>query len=273
MNTKKLRLTHELPEVIVERGWRYHHVGIPYHHPKTGEQYKEHLKMASYGFDTSPYGVEWFRLDKETVVQIHDLVRTVPHVAFEVDNLEEELKGKEILINPHRLLDGVTIAMFLHNGAPIELMQFDNQHKQSKALGANQHKTLNSIDYLPRKRLKHEQPAVVTQHGWQYHHIGIPYIHPKPGETYYEHLKLAVLGFPTSPYGVEWVRFQDDCAVPEIVRNVAHVAFEVDDLKKALHNKEILIEPGAPSGGVHVAFILHDGAPIELMEFDKNRKK
>ena len=122
-------------------------------------------------------------------------------------------------------------------------------------------------------RLTHEQPAVITEHGWRYHHIGIPYIQPKPGEKYDEHLKIATLGFETSPYGIEWIRFEKDCPVPDIVRNVAHLAFEVDNLDEALKNKDILLAPGSPSRGIRVAFIIHDGAPIELMEFNNKSEK
>jgi hypothetical protein len=31
--------------------------------------------------------------------------------------------------------------------------------------------------------------------------------------------------------------------------------------------REILIPPNSPSGGVRIAFIVENGAPIELMEF------
>ena len=125
-------------------------------------------------------------------------------------------------------------------------------------------------DFLKRKRLKHEQPAAIER-GWRYHHMGIPYTEPKAGEQHYEHLKIFVHGFETSPYGIEWMRFEKDCQVPEIVRTVPHIAFEVDDLDEALKDKEILLEPGTPSGGVRAAMILHDGAPIELIEFHKDK--
>lgn len=82
-------------------------------------------------------------------------------------------------------------------------------------------------------------------------------------------LGIHVLGFDTSPYGVEWIRFDAGCDVPEIVRTVPHVAFAVDDLDEALTGKTILIAPNRPSAGVRVAFILDDGAPIELLEFSK----
>jgi hypothetical protein len=76
-----------------------------------------------------------------------------------------------------------------------------------------------------------------------------------------------VCGFETSPYGVERMRFDAHCQVPEIVKTVPHLAFVVDDLDTALQGKQILIAPNSPSPGVRVAFILDDGAPIELLEF------
>ena len=76
--------------------------------------------------------------------------------------------------------------------------------------------------------------------------------------------------FETSPYGIEWIRFEKECQVPDVVRNVPHIAFEVDDLDEALKGKEILLKPGVPSGGVRAAMILHNGAPVELIEFRNN---
>ena len=55
--------------------------------------------------------------------------------------------------------------------------------------------------------------------------------------------------------------------LPEVVRTVPHIAFEVDDLAAALEGREILIAPNSPSEGVTVAMILADGAPVELLEF------
>ena len=41
----------------------------------------------------------------------------------------------------------------------------------------------------------------------------------------------------------------------------------MDNLDAALEGKQILIPPNSPSHGVRVAFILDDGAPIELLEY------
>jgi hypothetical protein len=81
------------------------------------------------------------------------------------------------------------------------------------------------------------------------HHIGIPTTEAKPGETHLKHLKLFVVSHEKSEFGVEWMRFEADAAVSELA------------------GREILIPPNSPSDGVRVAFIVENGAPIELLEF------
>ena len=62
------------------------------------------------------------------------------------------------------------------------------------------------------------------------------------------------------------MRFEPEAPVPELVRTVPHVAFEVDDLSAEIAGEEILIAPNSPSPGVTVAFIVENGAPLQ---FDK----
>src|SRR5512141_2083388 len=102
----------------------------------------------------------------------------------------------------------------------------------------------------------------------RYHHLGIPTQVPRPGERYLPDHGVYVSGYETSPYRIEWMRFEPGSPVPEIVRTVPHVAFEVDDLEEALKGKEILIAPNSPSAGVTVAFILDNGAPVEFLKVE-----
>jgi len=88
-----------------------------------------------------------------------------------------------------------------------------------------------------------------------------------PDEVHLGHLKIHVSGFATSPYGIEWIRFDPDCVVSDLVRTVPHVAFEVDNLAAALTGQTLLGEVSSPSEGVRVAMIVDNGAPIELLEF------
>ena len=117
-------------------------------------------------------------------------------------------------------------------------------------------------------RQDHEAPSVIAAQGWRYHHIGIPTQTPRAGEQYLADFKMYVSGFESSPYGIEWMRFDADSPLPEIIKSVPHVAFEVDDLEAALEGKEILTPPNCPSEGVTVAMIIDNGAPVELLEFD-----
>ena len=79
---------------------------------------------------------------------------------------------------------------------------------------------------------------------------------------------MHVAGYETSPYGIEWMRFDDDCSLPSLVKTIPHVAFEVDDLEAELEGREILIPPNSPSPGIRVAFIVDDGAPVELLQIE-----
>ncbi len=78
-----------------------------------------------------------------------------------------------------------------------------------------------------------------------------------------------VSGFETSPYGIEWMRFDDDSPISELVRTVPHLAFEVDQLESALQGKEVLVGPESLGDGIRMAMIIDDGAPIELLEFHR----
>ena len=101
---------------------------------------------------------------------------------------------------------------------------------------------------------------------FRYHHLGIPYQTPKEGEIYLKDYKCYHCGFRESEFGIEWMRYETDCPLPEIVKTQPHVAFEVDDVYQAVRGRQVIIEPNSPSEGVVVAFIEENGAPIEFIQ-------
>ncbi len=103
----------------------------------------------------------------------------------------------------------------------------------------------------------------------RYHHLGIPTNRDLPEANYIADYKMYASGYMESPYGVEWMKFDPDCPLPELVKTVPHVAFVVEDLEGAIAGEEVLIAPNRPSPGVTVAFIVHNGAPVELLKFDR----
>jgi len=122
---------------------------------------------------------------------------------------------------------------------------------------------------MDTSRLDFELPLAVEKWGWKYHHLGIPTGIVMPGEKYLPQFKLYVSGFSTSPFGVEWMRFEDDSPIHPLIKRVPHIAFKVDDLEKELRTRglKMITEPNQPAEGITVAMIDHNGAPIELIEF------
>jgi hypothetical protein len=101
----------------------------------------------------------------------------------------------------------------------------------------------------------------------KYHHLGIPTTTPKPGESYLQEFKVFCTDHEDNPFAIQWMRYEPACPLPDHVKTLPHLAFEVDDLAEALQGHEVLIEPNSPSDGVTVAFVLWHGMPIEFLEF------
>lgn len=125
------------------------------------------------------------------------------------------------------------------------------------------------MNNLNEDRKDHEQPWATGEWGWRFHHLGIPTDRQMDGENYLPLFKLYVSGFEKSPFGIEWMRFEAGSPVHELIRKVPHLAFEVDDLDKELSRLpfEIITYPNVTDPGIRVAFIVHNGAPVELIEF------
>ena len=101
----------------------------------------------------------------------------------------------------------------------------------------------------------------------KYHHIGIPTTANFEGEIDLPHLKITVTDHKNNPFGIQWQRYWEDAPYPDLVKLIPHVAFEVDDLDKALDGQNVIIQPNSPSAGVIVAFIEVNGAPVELLQY------
>jgi hypothetical protein len=94
-----------------------------------------------------------------------------------------------------------------------------------------------------------------------------------PGERYLPGHYVWVSGYEESNYKIEWMRYEPECTLPEIVKTIPHVAFEVDNLIEAIRGKKVIIEPNSPSEGVLVAFIEENGAPIEFIQLKHATKR
>jgi len=108
-------------------------------------------------------------------------------------------------------------------------------------------------------RLDSAPPFVIINWRWRYHHLGIPTPVTRTGEKYIPQYKMYVSGFSASPFGIEWMRFEEGCPLPELIQTVPHVAFEVEDIDRALQGFNVIFPPGSPSEGVRSAMIAYEG--------------
>ena len=125
-----------------------------------------------------------------------------------------------------------------------------------------------------KHRSENELSEAIEEWGWKYHHLGIPTQKKMPGERYLPQFKFFVSGLSTSPFGIEWMRFEKNSLVDKLIQTIPHLAFEVADLDYELANRNLMViaEPNSPSEGIRVALVLHKGAPIELIEYGELKK-
>ena len=102
---------------------RFHHIGIPTTEPKEGEIHSADSKLFITDIDSHPYRVEWLRFEPGSPMP--ELIQTVPHVAFAVDDLQKAIEGKEVIHGPTISASGTQLAFIVEGGAPIEFMQVD----------------------------------------------------------------------------------------------------------------------------------------------------
>lgn len=100
---------------------KINHFGIPTTRPQDGEVFNEGLNVHLTDFAQSPNRIEYLRFEPGSCM--HDLIQTVPHIAYEVPNLEEALVGAKVLFPATVCSDTLKIAFIEEEGIPLELME------------------------------------------------------------------------------------------------------------------------------------------------------
>jgi hypothetical protein len=102
----------------------------------------------------------------------------------------------------------------------------------------------------------------------RFHHVGVITDAVQPAEIYVPETKVFVTNPLDHPYRIEYLRFEADSPVTGPVRNLPHLAFEVDNLRAEINGEDVLLGPFQPMLGLQVVFIQKDGAVFEYMQFD-----
>ncbi|ODT67161.1 hypothetical protein ABS71_11300, partial [bacterium SCN 62-11] len=81
--------------------YTFHHTGIPTDQKREGETYAASVRM--YTSDNGgSFRIQWHRFEEGS--SLHPLIRTLPHVAFKVDDLQAAIEGEELLLGPYEPL-------------------------------------------------------------------------------------------------------------------------------------------------------------------------
>jgi hypothetical protein len=121
------QVIHAPPAFRRSTSWKimkFQHIGIPTTGSFAGEIPLPHLKITVSDHQNNPFGIQWQRYWEDAPYP--DLVKTVPHVAFEVDDLAAAISGYKVIIEPNSPSKGVLVAFIEVNGAPVELLQVDH---------------------------------------------------------------------------------------------------------------------------------------------------
>ncbi len=98
------------------------HIGIPTQVVQPDEIYLEGAKVFVTDYSTNSNKIEWLRFEEDS--EFPELIQSTAHIAYQVDDLNAEIEGKKVLVEPFAANESLTIAFIEEEGAPIELMQF-----------------------------------------------------------------------------------------------------------------------------------------------------
>lgn len=111
---------------------RFDHVGLVTEDRRDGETFVGATRVWVTSPRASAINVEWLRFEPDTPVT--GPLRTEPHVAYRVDDLERELEGRTVLAEPFdptgRGDDFLRVAFVEIDGAVVELMQYGNPDEE-----------------------------------------------------------------------------------------------------------------------------------------------
>ncbi|MEI5997395.1 hypothetical protein H3V53_09275 [Paraburkholderia bengalensis] len=101
--------------------YEFHHLGIPTSQARDGERYSAQYGMYTSDSDCSLARIQYHRFEADSPLPA--LMRTVPHPAFTVDDLDKAIEGREVILGPYEPIDGFRVAAIVDGGMPIELIQ------------------------------------------------------------------------------------------------------------------------------------------------------
>ncbi len=99
----------------------FHHMGIPTTEIRADERYSPMFGMYTSESRCGLIRVQWHRFEETSI--LHPLIRSVPHAAFKVSDLDRAVEGASVLLGPYEPIRGFHVAIIEEGAIPIELIQ------------------------------------------------------------------------------------------------------------------------------------------------------
>jgi hypothetical protein len=99
----------------------FDHVGVTTEEKQPGEMYVPETKVWVTDPMRHPHRIEFIRYEPDSPVT--GPLRDLPHMAFRVENLEQEIEGAEILIGPFNATKTTRVVFVRKDGAIFEYME------------------------------------------------------------------------------------------------------------------------------------------------------
>jgi hypothetical protein len=100
---------------------QFDHIGIPAPAKRDGMRYLESKRLWLTSPAAHPFRVEWLWYEDGSPEA--ELVRTLPHVAYRVDSLEEAMDSHRVVAEPFDVFGEVRVGFVEVDGAPVEFVQ------------------------------------------------------------------------------------------------------------------------------------------------------
>ncbi|HOD49990.1 MAG TPA: hypothetical protein PKY01_05265 [Candidatus Hydrogenedentes bacterium] len=99
----------------------FHHFGVPTAKRAEKEEYLEGAKVYITNAAEHPFHIEFLRFEKDS--PMHPAVQNNCHIAFMVDNLDEAIKGRNVIVAPFDATESLRVAFITDGDAVLELME------------------------------------------------------------------------------------------------------------------------------------------------------
>lgn len=100
---------------------KFHHFGVPTTAKSDEETFMKDGGLYKTDPESHPFSVEFLRFAQNSPMP--DVIKTTPHAAFIVDNVDEAVKEKQVILPPTDLTPKRRLAFIRDGDALIELIE------------------------------------------------------------------------------------------------------------------------------------------------------